>query len=637
MHGVGAYSDGAPTPGTVLTAGWMTAQWKLQKKILARMRALGIVPILPAFQGNVPVVMRKLFPSANISVQGGGRHYAAWLDGTDPLFGKIADEYMRTMCLDFGCHEHWYEADGYFAAGRPPWLLQAGLRTRGRHRKHHEHAIAAGTSFDGLASDCCCHATECSQPSKPVCCECCPSTPIDPAVAANAKVHATAAFAGMTRTDPDAVWYYQGWILGGQFSYIKGLTEAVPRGRLVISDMWCEGGGGIWKSNGAFSFFGAPFVWGVLHNFGGNVGLWGDVSSLNSGPFDAYANASSVAGVGIFPEGIDQNSAYYTLLFDVAWEHSPVNLESWWRRYAIERYGRVDDRAVAAWLLLGKSVYGSNQEPKSMYGEKARDGITSYMWSGDEEAVQPYWYDLGSVYKAWGLLVELGAEWGPDPLPETLRYDIVNTGREYLAKLSNPMFLSLANATTPPTVAAAGAKLGKLAAWLDKLLCSDWGFTAGWWIAGAVDLGATTGEKRWLEWAARAQPTTWLPACNPTALLSPSGNASDQVTGICGTRSDLADYSNKQWGGLISGFYSPRQQCYVKIVARRGLPVRSGDVDYNKCLDQVAWDFQHDFGGRKTDMCGPAPLGDPVALSQTLLALYPHHPTNRSGTALPTT
>ena len=31
--------------------------------------------------------------------------------------------------------------------------------------------------------------------------------------------------------------------------------------------------------------------------------MWGDVPSLNSGPFDAFANASSVAGVGMFPEG----------------------------------------------------------------------------------------------------------------------------------------------------------------------------------------------------------------------------------------------------------------------------------------------------------------------------------------------
>ena len=52
------------------------------------------------------------------------------------------------------------------------------------------------------------------------------------------------------------------------------------------------------------------------------------------------------------------------------------------------------------------------------------------------------------------------------------------------------------------------------------------------------------------------------------------GNVSNQVTGTCGTRSDLADYSNKQWGGLVSGFYSPRQQCYVQIVKQRGLPVK---------------------------------------------------------------
>jgi hypothetical protein len=42
-----------------------------------------------------------------------------------------------------------------------------------------------------------------------------------------------------------------------------------------------------------------------------------------------------------------------------------------------------------------------------------------------------------------------------------------------------------------------------------------------------------------------------------------------------------------RWGGLLSGFYSPRQQCYVGIVAQRGLPVRSADTDYNRCLDKV--------------------------------------------------
>ena len=51
MHGVGAHGQGAPEQGVALTRGWMAAQHSLQKQILERMRAIGIVPILPAFQG----------------------------------------------------------------------------------------------------------------------------------------------------------------------------------------------------------------------------------------------------------------------------------------------------------------------------------------------------------------------------------------------------------------------------------------------------------------------------------------------------------------------------------------------------------------------------------------------------------
>ena len=72
MHGVGVSAE------VPLSQTWMTKQWRLQKQILARMRELGIVPVLPAFQGNVPPVMKmERFPTANISVQGTGRHYAA--------------------------------------------------------------------------------------------------------------------------------------------------------------------------------------------------------------------------------------------------------------------------------------------------------------------------------------------------------------------------------------------------------------------------------------------------------------------------------------------------------------------------------------------------------------------------------
>lgn len=355
--------------------------------------------------------------------------------------------------------------------------------------------------------------------------------------------------------------------------------------------------------------------------------MWGSAETLNSGPFDAYANASSVAGVGMFPEGIDQNSPYYTLLFDVGWETTPFRLAAWWSTYALQRYGVEDANATKAWQTLGSTVYGTKQNAVSMYGEKARDGVTSYMFSGDEEAIQPDWFDVAKVSTAWQQLVEFGSSAhfeGGAQLPETLTYDIANVGREVLAKISSRMFNTLRNATTAAKVAAAGAALKGVAADVDALLCSDFGFTLGWWIEAALKLGSTQNELMNMEWSARAQVSTWLPACEPSQWPTPSGNVSHQVTGTCGTRSDLADYSNKQWGGLVSAFYSPRQQCYVEIVKKRGLPVSSGDADYNTCLDKVAWDFQHDFGGKRAPVCGPDGVGSVVNISLALLAKYEH-------------
>ena len=118
------------------------------------------------------------------------------------------------------------------------------------------------------------------------------------------------------------------------------------------------------------------------------------------------------------------------------------------------------------------------------------------MWSGDEEEVQPLWYDLDKVFKAWQLLTAVakdfgnsrdpfsnsddhfsnsrdrfsdgdGSDGGGETLPETLRYDLVNTGREYLAKLSNARFATLANATNAAAVAKAGKPLAFLTLFWD--------------------------------------------------------------------------------------------------------------------------------------------------------------------------
>ena len=50
-----------------------------------------------------------------------------------------------------------------------------------------------------------------------------------------------------------------------------------------------------------------------MNNFGGNTGLYGDMELIVNRTSHAFATSSSMAGVGITMEGIDQNPAYYQL------------------------------------------------------------------------------------------------------------------------------------------------------------------------------------------------------------------------------------------------------------------------------------------------------------------------------------
>ncbi len=51
---------------------------------------------------------------------------------------------------------------------------------------------------------------------------------------------------------------------------MQGALEGVPRGRLVLLDLIAELHP-LWRrTNG---FYGAPFIWCMLHNFGGNSGV----------------------------------------------------------------------------------------------------------------------------------------------------------------------------------------------------------------------------------------------------------------------------------------------------------------------------------------------------------------------------
>lgn len=74
------------------------------RQIVARLRELGITPVLPGFYGIVPADFEHRFPGVHIVPQGewAGFTRPGWLDPRDPMFAKIAASFYRHQRELFG-------------------------------------------------------------------------------------------------------------------------------------------------------------------------------------------------------------------------------------------------------------------------------------------------------------------------------------------------------------------------------------------------------------------------------------------------------------------------------------------------------------------------------------------------------
>ena len=63
------------------------------------------------------------------------------------------------------------------------------------------------------------------------------------------------------------------------------------------------------------SYFGKPFIWCLLHNYGGNRGIYGDLDTIATQPVIArLTKGSTMIGTGMTPEAIEQNPVMYDLM-----------------------------------------------------------------------------------------------------------------------------------------------------------------------------------------------------------------------------------------------------------------------------------------------------------------------------------
>lgn len=65
-------------------------------------------------------------------------------------------------------------------------------------------------------------------------------------------------------------------------------------------------------------------------------------------------------GVGITPEGINQNYVMYEFALDRGWYQQSTNISKWIDQYAFNRYGIEDIHIQSAWKILQVGGYFSS-------------------------------------------------------------------------------------------------------------------------------------------------------------------------------------------------------------------------------------------------------------------------------------
>ncbi|MBN1910972.1 MAG: alpha-N-acetylglucosaminidase C-terminal domain-containing protein [Pirellulales bacterium] len=514
---------------------WIDSHLELQRKIIARQRELGMTPVLQGFTGHIPAGFQEKIPDAKYGRLRGwsgfspGTHY---VDPMDPLFSKIGKAFIEEQTRLYGT-DHLYAADTFIEM-RPPSNDPAFLAAMGK-----------------------------------------------------------ALFEGMRTADPDAIWVMQGWVFLSNKEFwqppqAKALFGTVPDDRMILLDLFAEREP-VWQLTEAF--YGKPWIWCMLHNFGGRVGMCGGTNKIveNLGEAMTSPKRGKLSGIGVIMEGFGYNPAVYDLWASLTWRKEMPELDSWFPDFVHRRYGSGNEKAMAAWRLLQKTLYRQPIYTGTIICD--RPGLPPKRnWMNP-----PARYDHKKVAQAWKLLLEASDELGSR---DTYQYDVVHLARENLAGLSEDLAQRMVDsyqAKDQKAFAKASQAYLQLIRDMDELLATRREFLLGKWLADARRWGAMEEERRLYEWNARTIITLWGPPDSP-----------------------LHEYAHRQWSGLMKGFYLPR---WEKLVARLDESLKSGKPFDDKKFERDLRVWEHQWTHRNESY--PAtPQGDPVAASRRTWEKY---------------
>ncbi len=499
--------------GGPLPDGWFARRTEMARKNHRTMRALGMETVLLGYSGMVPTDIAAHDPDVRVVPQGFWCAFArpSLLRPDHSCFDRYAVRYYEILEKVFGKNR--YFTDTLF----------------------HEGGNRADLSERGVAK----HMIDTMR-----------------------KVH------------PDAVWVITSWQRNPTSELLAGIGDEREKHALVL-DLYAEkapnyknGKEGSLVHGYSPEFDGTPWVYCMLNNFGGRLGLHGHLDNLAKGIPAALNHTAHCAGIGMTPEASENNPVLYDFLFDAIWQNDArellpeIDLPGWLHAYAERRYGVKSTAAEEAWDILADTVYKGAYNMKGQGAPEsvtnARPGLTINAASTWGNSVIDY--DKNALLCAYDLFVSCY-----DEAKESAGYlyDLAALSLQILANKAQDLHSAMAEAfrTGNKTAFAEQADCFlALIRQMDEAACVSPYFRLSRWTDMARALAEKTGGDDFTEriflFNARALITTW-------------GSYHPSEKGL------LHDYSNRTWSGLLGGLYYDRWEKWI--------------TERKKELDGAAW------------------------------------------------
>ena len=475
---------------------WLENQTALQQRIVERERALNMRPVLPAFAGHVPGALRELFPDADIQALGSWagfdeQYRTYFLNSEDPLYTRIQRLFLEEQTRLFGT-DHIYGIDPFNEVD-PPSFEPDYLNKVSRH-----------------------------------------------------------IYESLTAVDPDAEWLQMAWFLYYQRKdYTPERTRAmltgVPQGKMTMLDYYCEYKE-MWREHEGF--YGQPFIWCYLGNFGGNTNLQGRVKEAGERIERALAECGdNLVGIGSTLEGLDVQQFPYEYILEKAWDFAKTD-EQVVNELADRHAGHQDSHAREAWRLLYDNVLDIT--PSNF----AAPLPCSYPAMDKESRTVKY--NPRDLLAVWDALLAQDRV-----TTDAMTIDLVWVGRQLLGDLFLVEKQALDKAYRQRDKEGVFAHSGlmiELLSDLDDLNSHHPHATLAHWLRQARKMGKTTEVKDYYEMNAKRLITTWGGSLN--------------------------DYACRNWNGLMWNYYAKRWEIYIRNITAAIL----GNADFDNDSFRAAAD-----------------------------------------------